>query len=114
MDHAISIAGVMEQGNIFDSSLTIESVQEVRSGLKCRASFPRLDLHLKSLRANRHLQPDPSRVLDINLIGVMYFTRIATAYLHHNAESTDAKSITLLGSTISLFVHGGNYTAYAV
>lgn len=31
VDHAISIAGVLEQGNIFDPSLTIESVQEVRS-----------------------------------------------------------------------------------
>ena len=56
-------------------------------------------------------------MLDINLIGVVYFTRIATAYLHHNAEPTDDKSITLLGSTVSFLVqsiHRGNFMTYAV
>ncbi|KAL9119983.1 MAG: hypothetical protein Q9187_003459 [Circinaria calcarea] len=88
VDHAISNAGVMEQGNIFDPNLTIESVQE----------------------------PANSPVLDVNLIGVVHFTRIATAYLHHNAEPTDDKSITLLGSSTSYFVHsipGGNFMTYA-
>ena len=36
VDHAISIAGVVEQGNILDPNLTIESVQEVRSRLNLR------------------------------------------------------------------------------
>lgn len=32
VDHALSIAGIVEQGNIFDPALTIEDVEKVHRG----------------------------------------------------------------------------------
>ncbi|MCJ1322575.1 hypothetical protein MMC15_007924, partial [Xylographa vitiligo] len=67
VDHAMSIAGIVEQGNWFDPALTIESV--------------------------------PTKaVLDVNLLGVLYFARIASVYLRQNRQEGEDKSLTLLSS----------------
>lgn len=71
--HALSIAGVTEGQNWFDPNLTIESVQ----------------------------QQDPSAsVLEVNLLGALYFARIATVYLRQGGNTGD-KSLLLLGSLAS-------------
>ncbi|MCJ1477989.1 hypothetical protein MMC13_006664 [Lambiella insularis] len=76
VDHAMSIAGIVEQGNWFDPSLTLESVEKVN----------RLDL-------------EPTKiVLDVNLVGVLYFARIASVYLRQNRKEGEDKSLTLLSS----------------
>jgi len=70
VDHAMSIAGIVEQGNWFDPSLTIESVEQVPT----------------------------KAVLDVNLLGVLYFARIASVYLRQNRKEGEDKSLTLLSS----------------
>lgn len=78
IDHAVSVAGLGEQGNIVDPLLTLESVREE----------PR-----KSLS-----------VLDVNLRGPIFFARIASVYLRQpglsDKSSTVAadKSLTLVSS----------------
>ncbi|EEA23722.1 hypothetical protein TMatcc_006798 [Talaromyces marneffei ATCC 18224] len=69
VDHALSIAGVTEGQNWFDPSLDLESVK----------------------------QPPSTSVLDINLLGALYFARIATVYLRQGEGSRD-KSLLLTGS----------------
>ncbi|KAG6991427.1 tRNA (uracil-O(2)-)-methyltransferase [Physcia stellaris] len=85
VDHALSIAGIVEQGNIFDPALTIEDVEK----------------------------PPTTIVLEVDLLGPLYFTRIATAYLKHNKAPTDDKSITLF-SSVSGFCDSPGLFAYAV
>ncbi|MCJ1400544.1 hypothetical protein MMC11_003750 [Xylographa trunciseda] len=70
VDHAMSIAGIVEQGNWFDPSLTVESVEKVPT----------------------------KAVLDVNLLGVLYFARIASVYLRQNRKEGEDKSLTLLSS----------------
>ncbi|MCJ1380407.1 hypothetical protein MMC17_003510 [Xylographa soralifera] len=70
VDHAMSIAGIVEQGNWFDPALTIESVEKVPT----------------------------KAVLDVNLLGVLYFARIASVYLRQNRKEGEDKSLTLLSS----------------
>lgn len=43
-------------------------------------------------------QAPPLATLDVNLKGTLYFARIATAYLRHNAAPQDDKSLVLLSS----------------
>lgn len=79
VDHAVSAAGVTESGDLTDPGLTLESVREEPS----RATM---------------------RVLDINLTGPLYFSRIASVYLRQPAldgkASTDVadKSLILVSS----------------
>lgn len=63
IDHAWSNAGIVEQGNIFDSSLTLDGVKE---------------------EPNRSL-----KVLDVNLKGPIYFARIASVYLRQGNQTGD-------------------------
>lgn len=70
IDHAVANAGILERGKWFDSELTIESVEK----------------------------PETTAVLEINYLGVLYFTRIAAVYLRHNRQPGEHKSITLLSS----------------
>lgn len=78
VDHAIANAGLGEQGNFFDPALTLESVKEVPG---------------KSIK-----------VVDVNLKGELYFSRIASVYLRQpdlNSKSSTAaldKSLTLVSS----------------
>ncbi|KAL1998759.1 hypothetical protein VTN02DRAFT_5626 [Thermoascus thermophilus] len=72
VDHAVAAAGIGEMGNWFDPALTVESVEE----------------------------PPPTKVLEVNLIGCLYFARIASVYLRQN-RAPDAgadRSLTLISS----------------
>lgn len=67
IDHAISNAGLGEQGNIVDPELTLESVRE-----------------------------DPGnsvRVVDVNLKGPLYFARLASVYLRQPAKSEEDRDV---------------------
>ncbi|KAJ5503775.1 Short-chain dehydrogenase/reductase SDR [Penicillium fimorum] len=74
IDHVVSAAGIVEIGNWFDTSLTLETVR----------------------------QTPTHKVMDVNLLGSMYVTRIASVYLRHNRGSNCDRSI-LLFSCVSGF-----------
>lgn len=69
IDHAISCAGIFEQGNWFDPNLTISGVKDV---------------------------PGNTKTLDVNLKGTLHFARIGAAFLRQSGA--DNKSLTLLSS----------------
>ncbi|KAH7244878.1 putative 3-hydroxyacyl-CoA dehydrogenase [Fusarium solani] len=69
VDHALSIAGVTEGQNWFTPELDLESVA----------------------------QPPSTAVVDINLLGALYFARIAAVYLRQGQDGGD-KSLLLTGS----------------
>ncbi|KXT02627.1 hypothetical protein AC579_5450 [Pseudocercospora musae] len=71
VDHAISCAGIFEQGNWYDPKLTIDSV--------------------KADRGN-------SRVLDVNVLGTLHFSRIAAVFLREKLQKGGNRSLTLLSS----------------
>ncbi|KAF1984826.1 putative 3-hydroxyacyl-CoA dehydrogenase [Aulographum hederae CBS 113979] len=71
VDHAISIAGVLEKGNWFDAGVTRESVET----------------------------PDTDCVVDVNLMGTLYFSRVAVPYLRDGMEKGENKSLLLLSSS---------------
>jgi NAD(P)-dependent dehydrogenase (short-subunit alcohol dehydrogenase family) len=81
VDHALSIAGVTEGQNWFEPSLDLESVQNKPS----------------------------TAVLDINLLGALYFARIAAVYLRQGQKSDSIrdKSLLLTGSLASFKEHAG-------
>lgn len=81
VDHAFSIAGVTEGENWFHSSLDIETIKT----------------------------PPSTSVLDINLLGALYFTRIAAVYLRlgKKADRSENKSIVLFGSLASFKEQAG-------
>jgi len=71
VDHAFAIAAVTENQNWFDPASNLESVEESPSTL----------------------------IVDVNLTGVLYFTRVAAVYLRQgNEDRSQDKSICLLGS----------------
>jgi NAD(P)-dependent dehydrogenase (short-subunit alcohol dehydrogenase family) len=69
--HAVSCAGIFEQGAWFDPSLTIDSVGHT---------------------------PATTAVLDVNLIGSANFARIAVVFLRHGARAGEDRSLTLVSS----------------
>lgn len=74
IDHAISCAGIFEQGNWFDPSLTIDSVGRARA---------------------------PTSVIDVNVIGSADFARIAVVFLREGLSTRGegaSPSLTLLSS----------------
>ena len=71
MDHAASIAGIFEQGKWFDPDLTIETVGQ---------------------------QQAPTSVIDINLMGMANFARIAIVFLRHGMQKGENKSFTFMSS----------------
>ncbi|KAL8787333.1 MAG: hypothetical protein Q9195_007792, partial [Heterodermia aff. obscurata] len=83
VDHALSIAGIVEQGNIVDPALNIDDVEK----------------------------PPTNIVIDVNLVGPLYFVRIAVAYLKHNKQPSDDKSI-LLFSSVAGFCDSPGLFAY--
>jgi len=113
VDHAFSIAGIVEQGNIFDPAISLEDVAKVQ----------RRPLHIASKEITRAPsgriklittpQPPASTVLDVNLLGPLYFARIAAAYLHHNKKPEEDKSIVLL-SSVAGFIDSPGLFAYGV
>jgi NAD(P)-dependent dehydrogenase (short-subunit alcohol dehydrogenase family) len=93
VDHAFSNAGLGEQGNIFSSELTLESVRE---------------------------EPKSSvQVVDVNLKGPLYFARLASVYLRQVAkgEEKDAgpvdKSLTFTSSVAAFREDPGLYVYVA-
>ncbi|KAL2010765.1 hypothetical protein VTN00DRAFT_6572 [Thermoascus crustaceus] len=70
IDHAVAAAGIVEIGNWFDPALTVETVEEA----------------------------PPIKVLEVNLIGCLYFARIASVYLRQNREPGADRSLTLISS----------------
>ena len=101
VDHAMSIAGIVEQGNWFDPKLGIEDVGKVSLPLGFEGV-------VKGLMRN---QVPTKVVLDVNLLGVLYFARIAAVYLRQNRKEGEDKSLLLLSSvagfkeTPGLFVY---------
>lgn len=81
VDHALSIAGVTEGQNWFDPSLDLESIRE----------------------------PPSTSVLDINLLGALYFARIAAVFLRQGATPGADKSLLLTGSLASFKEQAGLY-----
>jgi NAD(P)-dependent dehydrogenase (short-subunit alcohol dehydrogenase family) len=73
IDHAISCAGIFEHGNWFDPTHTIDSIRD---------------------------DPGNTKTLDVNLMGTLYFSRIAAVFLRgaRTTESSSNKSLTLLSS----------------
>lgn len=89
VDHAISNAGLGEQGNIFSPELTLESVRE---------------------------EPESSiQVVDVNLKGPLYFARLASVYLRQLAKGEEAnatpidKSLTFTSSVAAFREDPGLY-----
>jgi NAD(P)-dependent dehydrogenase (short-subunit alcohol dehydrogenase family) len=74
VDHAVACAGIIEKGKWFDPGLTIESVEK----------------------------PETLQTLDINFVGVAYFTRIAVVYLRHGKKEGEDKSIVLISSAAGI------------
>ena len=70
VDHAIACAGILEQGKWFDPELTIETVKT----------------------------PESNVTIDVNLVGVLYFARIAVVYLKEAKSKAEDKSLTLISS----------------
>lgn len=99
IDHAASVAGIGERGNIVDPALTLESVREV-----CDTDMA-YDIAGMSLLRNDDQEPkDSMATLDVNFTGPLYFSRIASVYLRQpslNDKSSTAaadKSLTLVSS----------------
>jgi NAD(P)-dependent dehydrogenase (short-subunit alcohol dehydrogenase family) len=71
IDHAISCAGIFEQGNWFDPNYTIDNIKD---------------------------DPGNTKVLDVNLTGTLHFARIAAVFLRESRQENSNKSLTLLSS----------------
>lgn len=94
VDHAISNAGLGEQGNLIDPNLDLASVREEPK--------------------------DGARVIDVNLKGPVYFARLASVYLRQlsaNGEVVSAapmdKSLTFTSSVAAFREDPGLYVYVA-
>ena len=85
IDHAISVAGIGEQENIFSPDLDLDAVK----------------------------RPPRTAVLDVNLLSALYFCRLAAAYLRHNNESSTLERSITLFSSISGFNDSPGMGTYA-
>lgn len=70
IDHAVAVAGIAERGDWFNSKHTISDVQK----------------------------PETNATVEINYLGVLYFTRIALPYLREARKEGEDKSLVLVGS----------------
>ena len=70
VDHALAIAGVAEKDTWFGADLTVEDVET----------------------------PEQNRTIDINVLGVLYFIRVALPYLRLDNKDGKDKSLVLAGS----------------
>ena len=69
--HAVSCAGIYEAGNWFDPALSIDTVKDDGGTLK---------------------------TLDVNVVGTLYFARIATVFLREGRKQSEDRSLLLLSS----------------
>ena len=83
IDHAISIAGIIELGTIFDTGLDDAAIEKAPS----------------------------TAVLDVNLTGSFYFTRVAIHYLRKSKEASNGSqqdgSLVLVSSTAGFHNYNG-------
>ncbi|KAJ9639195.1 hypothetical protein H2204_003806 [Knufia peltigerae] len=70
VDSAVSCAGIIEIGNWFDPNLDLETIRQVPN----------------------------QKVLDVNLLGSLYFARIASVYLRQGRKDGDDKALVLFSS----------------
>lgn len=87
IDHVVAAAGIQEIGNWFDPALTLEDVREV-----CHSRLSILHTNINNP------QPATTKVLDVNLYGCLYVSRIASVYLRQNRPPNTDRSITLISS----------------
>lgn len=71
IDHVFPCAGVFEQGQWFDPELTMESVKKEKG---------------------------PQATLDINVLGLANFVRVAVVFMREGIQKGENKSITLMSS----------------
>jgi NAD(P)-dependent dehydrogenase (short-subunit alcohol dehydrogenase family) len=74
VDHAIAVAGVGERGDWFGDQLTCEDVEK----------------------------PESEMTLKVNLLGVLYFVRIALPYLRKGRKDGEDKGVVLVGSAAGI------------
>ncbi|KIW17995.1 hypothetical protein PV08_02281 [Exophiala spinifera] len=79
VDVAANIAGIVETPGWFDPAETMEGAKRKPSTI----------------------------VIDVNLNGSLYFSRIASAFLRQGQESTDDKSLILISSVAGFKAHSG-------
>ncbi|KIW02847.1 hypothetical protein, variant [Verruconis gallopava] len=70
VDHAVAVAGIGERGDWFKSSLTTEDVEK----------------------------PEQIGTVEVNLIAVLYFIRVALPYLRLERKEGEDKSVVIVGS----------------
>lgn len=70
VDHAVAVAGVGERGEWYAENLSVEDVED----------------------------PPPRTTIDINLVGVLYFVRVALPYLKLERKGSEDKSVVIVGS----------------
>ncbi|KAI1609889.1 putative 3-hydroxyacyl-CoA dehydrogenase [Exophiala viscosa] len=70
VDHALAIAGVAKKDNWYGTDLTVEDVED----------------------------PEQDMTIDVNLLGVLYFIRVALPYLKLDNKDRTDKSLVLAGS----------------
>jgi hypothetical protein len=77
----------MEIGNWFDPSLDLPSIKKVIHAIRN-----------EPIRKVLTFQTPNKLVLDVNLLGTLYFARIAAVYLRQGAQPGDDKSLVLMSS----------------
>jgi NAD(P)-dependent dehydrogenase (short-subunit alcohol dehydrogenase family) len=87
VDFAVPLAGIVEKGDWFDPNLDVQSVREASQHLIHKPSVLTIDYKAPTIA-----------VLDVNLKGTMYFSRIAVPYLKHGAKTGDNKALILISS----------------
>lgn len=87
IDTAVCCAGIQEIGNWFDPQLSLNDVREVHLCATPRQRLSRLKT-----------QAPTSKVIDVNLLGSLYFSRIAAVYLRWGQACSRDKSIALISS----------------
>jgi NAD(P)-dependent dehydrogenase (short-subunit alcohol dehydrogenase family) len=70
VDHAVAVAGVGERGDWYGEGLSVEDVES----------------------------PPQNTTIDINLVGVLYFVRVALPYLRLERNDSEDKSVVIVGS----------------
>jgi NAD(P)-dependent dehydrogenase (short-subunit alcohol dehydrogenase family) len=103
VDIAISNAGIQEIGNWFDPGLDLNSVKTVSLSFSHEASL--LNLMLITSK-----QKPPTKVLDVNLTGTLYFARVAAVYLKQGSKPNEDKSLILVSSTAGFKETPGLFT----
>lgn len=105
IDCAISNAGVPDIGNWIDPELDLEGIKQV-----CLMKDP-----IKDSAHGSQKIPD-QRTLDVNLLGTLYFARIAAVYLRQAQESDDDKSLILMSSAAGIkeWPHMPVYQAWCI